>query len=273
MPFYQRRVEAMMVFPALGNVKGKRILDIGCGDGIFDLEMARKKAFVEALDMSNSALGRAQWRTRQMSLWKNINYIRGDATRLPYNNATFDIVLSNCVLEHIPGDTEVLQEISRVLKPGGKMVITVPREFANWDRIPCRLAKALLAIPWLKRHIGSEAMRKATSFRQYVDLVIAPYDQVRIGYSEAEIQNIIEMAGLRLEAIKGYFKMFGTWGIDILESLSLFEVKKEGDFGYTAQHELLHGLAFPVFYALHYMDILLPRHAPSMGIAVTAIKP
>ena len=273
MPFYQRRVEARMVFPSLTNIKGKRILDIGCGDGIFDIEMARRGARIEALDLSNSALERAIWRVKQLGLTGNINFIHGDATHLPYRDSTFDIVISNCVLEHIPDDQQVIKEASRVLKNPGKVIITVPREFDNWDRISVRLVKALLSTPgWLKKKVGSEPVKQATSFRNYVDLVLIPYDQVRIGYSEAEIEDKMNIAGLKTTIIKGYFKTFGTWGIDMIEGLSAFRVDKGGDFGYIAKHDWLYGLTFPVFYGLSCMDALLPRRAPSMGMLVIAEK-
>lgn len=262
-----------MVFPALGNIKGKRILDIGCGDGIFDIEMARRGALVEALDISNSALERAKWRAKQLGLEAKINFIRGDATRLPYGDAAFDMVISNCVLEHIAEDQAVLQECSRLLKPSGKLIITVPREFENWDRIPGRLVKALLASPrWLRRRVGSGPLIEADSFRSYVGLVLVPYYQVRIGYSESVITQKMDNASLKVTAIRGYFKAFGAWGIDMLEGLSVFRVEKGGHFGYVAKHDWLYGLAFPVFYGLSCLDTLLPRRAPSMGMLVVADK-
>lgn len=273
MPFLQRRVDARMVFPVLGDIKNTNILDIGCGDGIFDLEMARRGARIEALDLSNSALERAQWRAKQLGLAQKINFLHGDATRLPYKDSSFDIVISNCVLEHIPGDQEVLKEVHRVLKTSGSLVITVPREYENWDSVPARLVKILLATPtWLKKGVCSEPVKEATSFRNYVDLVLIPYYQVRIGYSEAEIVEKMNIAGLKTTIIKGYFKMFGTWGIDMLEGLSVFRVDKGGDFGYIAKHDWLYGVTFPVFYGLSYMDSLLPRHAPSMAMLVVSRK-
>ncbi|MBI4287219.1 MAG: class I SAM-dependent methyltransferase [Chloroflexi bacterium] len=273
MPFYQRRVEARMVFPALGNIEGKRILDIGCGDGIFDIEMARRGAQVEGLDVSDSALERARWRVKQLGLQSRINFTRGDATKLPYKDSSFDIVVSNCVLEHIAGDDLVLKESSRLLKPSGRVIITVPREFENWDRIPARFVKALLSSPnWFKRKACSGPVVEAKSFRNYVDLVLVPYYQVRVGYSEPEIAEKMEKAALSVTTVKGYFKVFGTWGIDILEGLAVFRVEKGGDFGYVAKYDWLYGLTFPFFYGLSYLDAILPRTAPSMGMLVVARK-
>ena len=273
LPFYQRRVEAHILFGCLGNIDGKRVLNIGCGDGIFDIEMARRGAKIEAIDLCRGALERARWRADQLGLALNINFVHGNATHLPYRDSTFDVVISNCVIEHIPADQQVLKEVSRLLKPAGKLVITVPREFENWDRIPARLAKLLISAPnWLKRKICSDPIIQATSFRGYVDLVLVPYKQVRVGYSEAEIEEKMGLAGLRLIGVKGYLKMYGAWGVDVLEGFSALKVVYGGDFGYMAKHDWLYGLLFPVLYLISFLDDTLGRKAPSMAMIVTTEK-
>lgn len=272
MPFYQRRVEAVFVFPALGQVRGGQVLDLGCGDGLFSIELARRGALVEALDISSTALDRARWRAKELGL--SISFVHGSATRLPYQDSYFDIVLSNCVLEHIPEDVKVLQEISRVLKPGGRMVITVPGDFALASRVPLRLARALYRCPrWLRRWLGSSVVKQAESFKEYAHQVIIPYEQVRFGYAQEDIAAKIGQAGLTVEAVQGYMKVFGALGVDLIEALSAFEVQKGGDFGYTGRHEWLYGLAFPVFYALSFLDHLLPASSPSLALAISASKP
>ena len=61
--------------------------------------------------------------------------VQGDALRLPFADATFDRVIASEVLEHIPEDDSAMAELSRVLRPGGTMAVTVPRfgpEAVNW---------------------------------------------------------------------------------------------------------------------------------------------
>jgi SAM-dependent methyltransferase len=53
--------------------------------------------------------------------------VRGDAYRLPFADATFDVVVAAEILEHLPADTTAMAELARVLKPGGRLAVTVPR--------------------------------------------------------------------------------------------------------------------------------------------------
>jgi len=63
--------------------------------------------------------------------------VQGDATRLPFADATFDRVIASEVLEHIPDDVAAMGELARVLRPGGTMAVTVPA------RLPERVCWAL----------------------------------------------------------------------------------------------------------------------------------
>ena len=61
--------------------------------------------------------------------------VQGDALHLPFPDGTFDRVIASEVLEHIPDDVAAMQELARVLRPGGSMAVTVPRcgpELVNW---------------------------------------------------------------------------------------------------------------------------------------------
>jgi len=66
---------------------------------------------------------------------KLIGVLRGDARRLPFPDATFDVVITSEVLEHIQDDVAAIAEMVRVLKPGGRFAATVPAwfpEVVNW---------------------------------------------------------------------------------------------------------------------------------------------
>ncbi len=102
------------------------VLDLGCGDGHFASFTLSGLAPV-GLDLSAWALRDAVRRRVYRSV------VRADAARLPFRPGVFGTVVSNSVLEHIPGVEAVLAEISRVLKPGGRLVFTVPSEhFAEY---------------------------------------------------------------------------------------------------------------------------------------------
>jgi SAM-dependent methyltransferase len=100
----------------------KPILDLGCGDGFFVSRAFPTKMDV-GLDIDSRELRSAKKRKCYLRL------VRGDARRLPFADKSFHTVISNCVLEHIPDIGKTLQEIRRVLKPGGWLFMTVPSEY------------------------------------------------------------------------------------------------------------------------------------------------
>lgn len=117
------------------------ILDIGCGDGLFARLLFERPVEV-GVDLSISQLVKA----RQSGAYERVE--TADATSLPFPDASFATVFSNCVLEHIPEVDAVCREAARVLRPGGVFVFTVPTErFADFLFYPA-LARSL-RIPWL----------------------------------------------------------------------------------------------------------------------------
>jgi 2-polyprenyl-3-methyl-5-hydroxy-6-metoxy-1,4-benzoquinol methylase len=109
-----------------------QLLDIGCGTGA-NLPMLREivttDGHVTALDFSPLALQFA--RTHPAS--NGVTLLQGDAQRLPFEDATFDVVTMLDVLEHVPDDERTLQEVWRVLRPGGSLVFSVPAYKQLWS--------------------------------------------------------------------------------------------------------------------------------------------
>lgn len=97
--------------------RARRVLDLGCGTGAFLQELASKEAV--GLDFSEDALAFCSER-------KLGQVVLGDAQRLPLKAASFEAVVTLDTLEHVPDDTLALNEIARVLRPGGVVVVNVP---------------------------------------------------------------------------------------------------------------------------------------------------
>lgn len=125
----------------LGLRPGERLLDLGCGAGRHAYEALRRGAFVTALDHDATELEGVRFVAESMIEAGEVpegggyETVHGDATRLPFEDGTFDRVIASEVLEHIPIDTLAISELARVLKPGGTMAVTVPRfgpEVVNW---------------------------------------------------------------------------------------------------------------------------------------------
>lgn len=95
-----------------------RILDAGCGTGI-NLEFLTEFGTVTGVDSSDEAI-------RFCSLRNSKDARRADITALPFAADSFDLVTALDVLEHIENDVQALDELARVCRPGGWLLITVP---------------------------------------------------------------------------------------------------------------------------------------------------
>lgn len=112
---------------------GDRVLDLGCGAGRHAFECYRRGAQVVALDQNGEEIREvAKWFAAMKEAGEapegaTATAMEGDALNLPFPDESFDVVIISEVMEHIPDDKGVLAEMVRVLRPGGRIAITVPR--------------------------------------------------------------------------------------------------------------------------------------------------
>ena len=104
---------------------GERVLDVGCGAGTDSLvaaQMVGRDGFVAGLDMTPEMLAKAAAAAREMEA-TNVEFVEGEAEELPFPDASFDVVISNGVIDLIPDKEAVFSEIARVLAPGGRLQV------------------------------------------------------------------------------------------------------------------------------------------------------
>lgn len=126
-------------YDKLGVEPGDRVLDLGCGFGRHAFESMRRGADVVACDFSLAELkdvsgmfqAIAEEEAATLPVGANGTAANGDATQLPFADASFDRIIASEVLEHIPDDTAAFRELARVLKPGGTLAVTVPAWLAE----------------------------------------------------------------------------------------------------------------------------------------------
>jgi arsenite methyltransferase len=104
---------------------GERVLDVGCGAGTDTLvagQMVGPEGRVTGIDMTPEMLARARAAAEEMDA-TNVEFVEGDVERLPFDDGSFDIAISNGVIDLIPDKDAVFSELFRVLRPGGRIQI------------------------------------------------------------------------------------------------------------------------------------------------------
>lgn len=111
---------------SLGRLElGEQVLDLGSGAGTDSLvaaQMVGPEGHVTGIDMTPEMLAKARAATAELGQ-QNIEFVAAEAERLPFDEASFDVVISNGVIDLIPDKDAVFSEIFRVLRPEGRIQI------------------------------------------------------------------------------------------------------------------------------------------------------
>ncbi|MGH3109495.1 MAG: methyltransferase domain-containing protein [Gaiellaceae bacterium] len=125
---------------SLGRLEpGERVLDVGSGAGTDSLVAALQvgpAGTVTGIDMTQEMLEKARAGAAELGL-DNVTFVEGEAERLPFADASFDVVISNGVVDLIPDKDAVFAELHRVLVPGGRLQIadvTIQRPVSDEGR-------------------------------------------------------------------------------------------------------------------------------------------
>ncbi|NUP99486.1 MAG: arsenite methyltransferase [Armatimonadetes bacterium] len=123
---------------------GETVLDLGSGAG-FDAFLARREAGekgrVIGVDMTPEMLERARFNAAKLG-YTNVEFRAGEIETMPVEDASVDLVISNCVLNLVPDKAVAFAQIARVLKPGGRMVVS---DIVQTDALPAELRHSLAA--------------------------------------------------------------------------------------------------------------------------------
>ncbi len=185
-----RPQEAMLFFENKNEVR-KPILDFGCGDGFFAETIFGKKIINVGLDLINSRAEEAE----RNKIYKKVIYY--DGKTIPYPDCYFNTVISNCVLEHIPNLDVALNEIHRVLKPGGIFMATV------------------MTNQWEKYLFGSKILGKI-----YIDWLRKKQEHFNL-LSNRKWKLKFEKSGFMIKKIEGYVSPKNAFYLDLFHYLSI----------------------------------------------------
>jgi len=184
---------------------GETLLDLGSGPGL-DCFLAAEKVGptgrVIGVDMTPAMLDRAR-RNAEKGGYLNVEFREGRLESLPLGDATVDAVTSNCVVNLVPDKAAVFRQVARVLKPGGRLVIS---DIVLDGRLPEALEKDIYA------YVGcvSGAIDRTDYFGLLEDAGLGPVEVLKdvdyvaaIGGVPDEIQALLDRVGIRREDVAG----------------------------------------------------------------------
>ncbi len=122
-------------FDKLNIKEGDVALDAGCGFGRHSQEFMNRGADTMSMDMDMESLLKTRFLLADMkkenSKKNSFMAHSGDALNMPFKDDTFDQIICSEVMEHVPDPVKACQELTRILKPGGRIAITVPTTFSE----------------------------------------------------------------------------------------------------------------------------------------------
>jgi 2-polyprenyl-3-methyl-5-hydroxy-6-metoxy-1,4-benzoquinol methylase len=176
----ERRIEIVFDEMLPARLDGKELLDAGCGTGWFSQKASERGASVTSMDVGENLL-------KQVAGKCDSRRVVGDVLSLPFDPASFDIVVCTEVIEHTVEPSRAVRELSRVLRPGGELVLTVPNRVWHFAIDIANLLK------------------------------LRPYEGYENWVSAGELRRYVEEAGLRLDRIRGFhlfpFVLPATYGL------------------------------------------------------------
>lgn len=124
-PYFEAIDDSFVIHAlSLGVTEGK-VLDAGTGPGQIPIKIAKKapRLQITGIDISDAMLMTAAQQAFNKGVEKQVTFQRGDATKIPFDDYTFDMVLCNSVLHHVSDPLQLFNEINRVVKPGGAILL------------------------------------------------------------------------------------------------------------------------------------------------------
>jgi ubiquinone/menaquinone biosynthesis C-methylase UbiE len=196
---------------------GDRVLDVRCGIG-FWVSQFEKRGNADAItgfDLSSTSIGIARQRT------SSVEYVEGNCEALPFEDASFDFVNCQGVVHHTPDTQAALNEIHRVLRPGGRASISVYYENLALRAAPTMLGPIRLVARLFLRNLGRS--RDFTRIRSKDDIVrIFDGADNPIGkcYSQYEFKQMLKRAGFGMLEFRFFFFPFRFLKLPIPAALS-----------------------------------------------------
>jgi SAM-dependent methyltransferase len=200
-----RALEFRVLAPWVRDVEGWAVLDVGCGHGLYTADLVRRGATLAGCDLHRPSLAAARETAGGLGLEDQVMFLVADAAELPLTAGHFDLVVCNCVLEHIQDDLGALEAMVRVLRPGGSLFLTV-------DHADHGLVLGLLEhLPkGLKSRLLQPEIAAAPSVEEGLDDYLDELYAVCRRYVQADL--LATLSGLDLAVLYTYPYLLGIGG-------------------------------------------------------------
>ena len=159
-------------------MKGRKVLDVGCGAGVDLLRFARGGAIATGVDISPGAIALARSNASHQGL--DVELGVADAEQLPFGDDTFDLVFAHGVIQYSSDTERVVDECRRVLKPGGEAIFQAYNRH-SWLNALSKLMRVGL------EHEGAPVLRKFTP-REFVGM-LRGFSDVRLVYERFPVKS------------------------------------------------------------------------------------
>jgi exopolysaccharide biosynthesis WecB/TagA/CpsF family protein len=188
----------LRAFDRLVPLTGGRLLDVGCGNGAYTLELAKRFKEVVAIDVEPNRLGELVRQQRTSGQAGEIETRLLSAEAMDFEDGTFDAVTAIEVLEHVEDLPRAVREIARVLKPGGHLYVSVPNRWFPFETHTVRVGKRMVFdgrrlpfLPWIR-----PLHRRIATARNF---------------SEGELRDVLTAAGLQRAGVGYVMPPFDHW--------------------------------------------------------------
>jgi len=202
-------------------LKGKRVLDVGCGKGGVIISCGLKGAKVIGLDINEDELQIAKLRISSFEV-DNVSLVNGIIERIPFEDNSFDLIIASSVLEHLKKFEKAIEEMVRLTKPGGFCITTTPNPL-----FPREGHYKVKYVPYLPKRFGKLYL-KARGFNPdfFIKNVTYPYPSI------SKIEKIFRKNGMSVTNVteEEILNKFNDYSLietkKILESVGFKNVKR-----------------------------------------------
>jgi len=202
--------------------KDKKVLEVGVGDGIDHLELAKAGAILTGIDITPKSIELTK-KNLELHGYKS-NLLIADAENLPFEDDSFDVIYSFGVLHHTPDTQKAVKEIYRVLKPQGKAVVSLYHKNSLFFWLFVFLYDFILKGKFFKMTLkdrisaiekgGEETKPLVKLFsRKQVKYLFRKFKRVKIITRHAGLPISGRILGkiLNIKSIKNFFEFLAQW--------------------------------------------------------------